>query len=43
LLDSVVELRTLAAQIDGALDNACATMRFPRPRVLVSFAPLVNA
>jgi diaminopimelate decarboxylase len=33
---SARELRELATQIDDALDDACAAMRFPRPRVLLS-------
>lgn len=36
LCDSRVGLETLAAHIDDALDDACAAMRFPRPRVLLS-------
>lgn len=30
------ELRELAAVIDDALEDACAAMRFPRPRVLLT-------
>jgi len=34
--DWAVELPELAAQIDQSLDDACATLRFPRPLVLLS-------
>ncbi len=34
--DWVVELPQLAAQIDDSLDDACGTLRFPRPLVVLS-------
>jgi diaminopimelate decarboxylase len=34
--DWAVELPKLAAQIDESLDDACATLRFPRPLVALS-------
>lgn len=34
--DWTVELAELARQIDASLDDACATMRFPRPLVMLS-------
>jgi len=34
--DWLVELPQLAAQIDDSLDDACGTLRFPRPLVVVS-------
>ncbi|MET0167574.1 MAG: LysA protein [Vicinamibacterales bacterium] len=34
--DWAVELPQLAAQIDDALDDACGTMRFPRPLIVLS-------
>ncbi len=37
--DSEIALATLAVQIDEAIDDACAAMRFPRPRVLLSAGP----
>jgi diaminopimelate decarboxylase len=37
LSDSRTESEELAERIDEALDDACASMRFPRPRVLLSF------
>jgi diaminopimelate decarboxylase len=34
--DWLVELPHLAAQIDDSLDDACGTLRFPRPLVVLS-------
>jgi diaminopimelate decarboxylase len=34
--DWAVQLPKLASEIDESLDDACATLRFPRPRVGVS-------
>jgi diaminopimelate decarboxylase len=34
--DWLVELPQLAAQIDDSLDDACGTLRFPRPLVVLS-------
>ena len=34
--DWAVELPQLAAQIDDSLDDACGTLRFPRPLVVLS-------
>lgn len=34
--DSEIALRSLADRIGATLDDACTTMRFPRPRVLLS-------
>ena len=34
--DWAVELPQIAAQIDDALDDACGTMRFPRPLIVLS-------
>jgi diaminopimelate decarboxylase len=34
--DWAVELPELACQIDESLDDACATMRYPRPLVVLS-------
>lgn len=34
--DWAVELPELATQIDESLDDACATLRFPRPLVALS-------
>jgi diaminopimelate decarboxylase len=34
--DWAVELREVATQIDESLDDACATLRYPRPLVVVS-------
>jgi diaminopimelate decarboxylase len=34
--DWMVELPQLAAQIDDSLDDACGTLRFPRPLVVLS-------
>jgi diaminopimelate decarboxylase len=34
--DWAVELPQLAAQIDESLDDACGTLRFPRPLVVLS-------
>ncbi len=34
--ESVAVLRTLADRIAATLDDACATARFPKPRVLLS-------
>ena len=39
LKDSDIVLRSLADRISATLDDACATMRFPRPRVLLSLDP----
>ena len=37
--DLAVELPQLAAQIDESLDDACGTLRFPRPLVFLSAGP----
>jgi diaminopimelate decarboxylase len=37
--DWAVELPQLAAQIDDSLDDACGTLRFPRPLVVLSTGP----
>jgi diaminopimelate decarboxylase len=37
--DWTVELPRLATQIDVALDDACAALRFPRPSVVLSAGP----
>lgn len=34
--DSSIVRRDLAEEIDGAVDDACATLRFPRPSVVIS-------
>ena len=34
--DWTIELPEIAAQIDESLDDACATLRFPRPLVVLS-------
>ena len=34
--DWAVELPELASEIDESLDDACATLRFPRPLVVLS-------
>ena len=39
--DLAVELRDLASQIDESLDDACATMRFPRPIVVLLPGPAI--
>jgi diaminopimelate decarboxylase len=41
--DSEIALATLAVQIDEAIDDACAAMSFPRPRVLLSAGPSAPA
>ncbi|SUA32559.1 diaminopimelate decarboxylase [Mycolicibacterium smegmatis] len=35
------ELSEVSAAVDGTLDDACATLRFPRPSVVVSASPAV--
>ena len=37
--DWALELPQLATQIDDALDDACGTMRFPRPMIVLSVGP----
>jgi diaminopimelate decarboxylase len=43
LIDTEVGLRPLADQTDDAIEEACAGMRFPRPRLLLSLGAVIDA